>query len=198
MTTVAAQRAEIKCRYSARDGEKPPISMAVLRVAELRRLFLHRYGVTLPSNDVGRRFVLAAAHHLARHQGDVRRRIRNWIELNAPWMSGPEVDALIRYVIAIPIGWRADTLGRFLRLTEAERICLCIRTIGSIDMPKAERKLARKRRQRQRERARRRDRGAKPQAESISRNKPWIAEGISRRTWYRRRHDYIDRAKGTQ
>jgi len=58
-------------------------------------------------------------------------------------------------------------------------------------MSKEERERARRLRQRQRELARRRAQGTKSRAEyeanSLSRNKPWLALGISRRTWYRRR-----------
>jgi hypothetical protein len=58
-------------------------------------------------------------------------------------------------------------------------------------MTKAEREAARKARNRQAKRDKRRKQGAKPRAEyvatSAERTKPSQAEGISRRTWYRRR-----------
>jgi hypothetical protein len=191
MPAAAQKHADIARRYRAKQTDKPPVSMTALRIAELRRLFTARYGRTLPDDDAGRDDVQVMAHHLARRQGDARRNIRNWIELHAPWMAADEMASTIAYVTANPIRWRADKLATRLHLTEAERRRLRICTIGAVDMTKAERKLARKLRQRQRDRARRRTRGAKPRAEyeatSVNRIKPWIAAGISRRTWYRQR-----------
>lgn len=191
MTAASARRAEIDRRYKAKRADKPPISMTALRIADLRRLFLSRWGRTLPDGDDGRDDALIMAHHIVRRQGDPRRNIRNWIELQCPWMSEEETGAIIDRVTANPIRWRADKLAQRLHLTEAERRRLGITTIGAIDMSRAERKQARKLRQRQRMRGRRKARGAKPRAEyeanSINRTKPWIAAGISRRTWYRQR-----------
>jgi hypothetical protein len=191
MTAASARRAEIDRRYKAKRADKPPVSLAALRIAELRRLFTARYGRTLPDDDAGRDDVQVMAHHIARRQGDAGKRIRSWIELQAPWMSEREIADLVDRVTARPIRWRADKLAQRLHLTEAERRRLRICTIGSIDVTKAERKLARKLRQRQRDRARRRARGAKPRTEyeatSVNRTKPWLALGISRATWYRTR-----------
>jgi hypothetical protein len=107
-------------------------------------------------------------------------------------MRRDQVDELIDRVIAFPLRFRADTLGRRLGLTEAVRRRLGIRTIGSVDMTTAERQRARKLAARERQRARRRARGAKPraaylEANSIKRAKPWEELGISRASWYRRR-----------
>jgi hypothetical protein len=188
---IDQRRAKIDRRYKQKRADKPPISLTALRIAELRRLFHDRYGRTLPDDDAGRDDVLVTAHHLARRQGDAPKAIRSWIELQAPWMTSREIDGIVATVTARPLRWRADKLATRLRLTEAERRRLHICTIGAIDMTKAERKEARKLRHRQRDRARRRARGAKPrhhyEADSISRAKPWLALGISRRTWYRQR-----------
>lgn len=162
-----------------------------MRINELNRLFTARYGHTLPDDDAGRDDIVVMAHHLARCPGEFSRRIRNWIELRAPWMTSDMVVEIVRFVIANPIKWRADTLAQRLGLTEAERRRLGIRTIGAIDMTTEERKEARRLRQGQRDLARRRAQGARPRTEyeanSISRNKPWLTLGISRRTWYRHR-----------
>jgi hypothetical protein len=143
MTTASARRAEIDRRYKAKQADKPPVSLAALRIAELRRLFTARYGRTLPDDDAGRDDIVVMAHHLARRQGDARRNIRNWIELHAPWMAADEIASTTAYVTTNPIRWRADKLATRLHLTEAERRRLRICTIGAIDVTKAERKLAR-------------------------------------------------------
>ena len=105
-------------------------------------------------------------------------------------MTVSEADELIRRVCARPRKWRADPLGKLLRLTEAERRDLHIRTIGSVNMTKAERKQARKLRHRLQRASDAALEEQKPRDEyeannSISRTKPWLALGISRRTWYR-------------
>lgn len=191
MTGADIRHAEIARRYKAKQANKPRVSIAAVRIAELHRLFRHRYGRTLPDDDAGRDDVQIMAHHLAQRPGDAKRRIRSYIELQAPWMPPADAAALIDSVVAKPIRWRADKLALRLQLTEAVRRHLGITTIGAIDMTKEERKLARKLRQRQRDRARRRAAGAKPrieyEANSVNRTKPWIAAGISRRTWYRQR-----------
>jgi hypothetical protein len=191
MTAAALRHAEIARRYKAKQADKPPVSITALRIAELRRLFLHRYGRILPDDDAGRDDALIMAHHIARRQGDARKRIQSWIELQAPWMAKDEMATLIDHVVARPLKWRADKLAPRLRLTEAERRQLRICTIGCVDLTKQERELARKVRHRQTDRARRRATGAKPRAEyetnSVNRTKPWLALGISRATWYRTR-----------
>jgi hypothetical protein len=189
-TRIEARRAEIARRYRRKRCNRP-VSMAALRIAELRRLFKARYRDVLPDDDAGRDEALVMAHHLAHRAGDPRRRITGWLELQAPWMTPAEIAALISTVLAKPLRWRADKLAARLNLTEAERRRLRITTIGAVDRTKAERIADRKRRKRLIERARRRARGVRPRAEyqrsSVSRAKPWLALGISRRTWYRQR-----------
>jgi hypothetical protein len=101
----------------------------------------------------------------------------------------------------------ADRLARWLGLTYEVREKLGITTIGSIDVSKSERKALRKARDRLAKERRRRTQGAKPRpeylAKSLSRTRPWQAMGISRRTWERRRRQYlatqqpIDASSGT-
>jgi hypothetical protein len=190
MTVAVEQHAEIARRYKAKQAQKPRVNITSLRINELNRLFTARYGHTLPDDDAGRDDIVVMVHHLVRCPGEAGPRIRNWIELRAPWMTSDMAAEIIRFVMSNPIKWRADTLAQRLRLTEAERRQLGVRTIGAIDMTKEERKKARRLRQRQRHLARRRAQGVRPRAEyeanSISRSKPWLALGISRRTWYRR------------
>lgn len=83
--------------------------------------------------------------------------------------------------------WRlpaTDTLGQLLSVSEAERSRLDLRLIGSCDLMTADR---RRSRDRESAAARRRAAGAVPRSECTTRSSPWIAEGISRSTWYLRR-----------
>lgn len=89
----------------------------------------------------------------------------------------------------------ADRLAEILGLEYADRQRLAIRTIGAVDLDKRRRAIERNERKRERDRIRvaikRRKRGAISReeylAESLSRSRPWEREGISRRTWERRR-----------
>jgi hypothetical protein len=106
--------------------------------------------------------------------------------MGRPHLSETEADEVIeasRYGKALH---KADDLGEYLRLSDEMRTALGIRTIGAHDVSRRQRTLRRKQRRRERERRRRIERGARPQALSLSRTKPWEGEGISRRTWYRR------------
>ena len=77
-------------------------------------------------------------------------------------------------------------------MTCEERIFSGIRTMNAIDERPAERKARADGDRRSRDAAwHRQHRGRKPraiyEAESLSAEKPWVAEGISRASWYRRR-----------
>jgi hypothetical protein len=181
----AAERAEIRRRY--RRGK---IGMSTLRTAELDRLFDHRYkGTILPDDDAGRGDVRIMLHTLGRRSDPIQR-IDSWLARRAPWFVGEERDALVQAVMDNPLRWRADTLGRMLGLTTAERTMLKIRTIGAIDSTAAERKEARRLKNIDRKRLIRRAAGKVPRdrtRKSIKSQAPWKAQGISERTWFRRR-----------
>jgi hypothetical protein len=184
-------------RGHKRNRGRPPFSMAALRCAELSKLFRHRWGeFRIPNADEGRLAVKIMLHHLAKRHADPMR-IRKWMAAYAPWMPQDESNELIRYVLAKPLRWRADRLAKELNVTEAERRRLRIRSIGAVDMTKEQRKQQRRLEQQQRSRRNRQERARKRgrqvrsrneyEATSISRTKPWLAAGISRRTWYRQR-----------
>jgi hypothetical protein len=181
----AAERAEIRRRY--RRGK---IGMSTLRCAELERLFDRRYrGDVLPDDDSGRGDIRIMVHTLGRRSDPIQR-IDAWLARRAPWFVGEDRDRLIAAVMNNPLRWRADTLGRMLGLTTAERSMLKIRTIGPIDSTAAERKEARRLKNIDRKRAIRRAAGKSPRdrsQKSINAQAPWKAAGINRSTWFRRR-----------
>jgi hypothetical protein len=97
----------------------------------------------------------------------------------APWISPRDLERLIREVAECPIKWSADKLAWKIRLDEATRARLKIRTIGAIDcQPRISARPIAKAKRAERDAIRR---PRKPKAA-----KPWIAAGISRATWYRR------------
>lgn len=77
--------------------------------------------------------------------------------------------------------------AKILGITEAVRRDIDGRLLGACDATREQLKEAAKERARARDRARYRRMGMRPQSQSLSRTKPWEAEGISRRTWERRR-----------
>jgi hypothetical protein len=191
---IIALHREIKLRRERekrlRGPQRRP-SIAALRVAELSRLFRHRYGLTLPLDDAGFEDAQIMAHHLVGLIGDPRKRITNWLKLMMPSLSFRRAAAIIETAIHRPRRWRAETLGKLLGLTDAERSSLRITTIGAMDTTKVERLQRSKQLRRDRERKRRAKQSTRSREEylstSVARTKPWQAEGISRRTWYRRR-----------
>jgi hypothetical protein len=107
-------------------------------------------------------------------------------------VSADEITATVRYVQHRDLRrFSARTLGKHLRLLDTERAWLGITTFEAIDITPAERRQIRREEKRMRERQRRRANGAKPrhvyEHESLTRTAPWKTEGISKRTWYRRR-----------
>ena len=164
-------------------------TMRRLRLGDLRRLLNRRYGPSLPNDDAGREdlWELLLAISLG---ADPRRKMLNAISLWAPWMPQDEIDALIEGIERTPVGQRHRTgkdLGERMRLTNAERERLRLWTIAAYDMTAEERVEWRKAKARERMRQRREANGSRSQANSINRQKPWIALGISPRTWYRHR-----------
>jgi hypothetical protein len=107
-------------------------------------------------------------------------------------LSDGEADAILERADALHQHRTADQLAQFLGVTYSQRRALGITTIGSIDITKRTRTLLRKRKKRRYNEQRRRAQGARPRTEyeenSLMRTKPWEAEGMSRRTWYRKRH----------
>jgi hypothetical protein len=83
-----------------------------------------------------------------------------------------------------PRKWRADTLGQRLGLLDSVRTKLGITTVRPIDVPKEQ--LEQRRRERWNAKQRKQTR-AEYEGNSLSRAKPWEAEGIHRRTWEQRR-----------
>ncbi len=146
--------------------------------------FAYTSGAILPDDDAGRDDVLILAQHAARLNGDPARNIAGHVQQWCPWMGEAELAALVRRVLARPIKWTADALGHRVGLLDVVRTMLRITTIRPIDVPAAE--LERRRRDRWNAKRRTRTR-IEYLAASLSRAKPWEAEGVCRRTWERRR-----------
>lgn len=177
-------------RQKGKRKRSTPMQIVALRIADLSTLFRSRYGAVLPDDDAGRDDIKLAVDHLAALAHPARA-ITRWLESWAPWMTLGEQRQVIADGIGKQRNWKADALAWPLRLTKEERTMLGITTIGAIDHGKAARRKRRKDRDRERKQAKRRAAGALPRDEyeagSTEKRRPWEAEGVSRRTWYRRR-----------
>jgi len=120
--------------------------------------------------------------------------MRHVIEMWAPWMPAEEREAYVKHVWGLDRYERTQTgleIGKRLGLTNVEREKLKLWPVLPIDKTKEEIAEQAKVRERGRRARKRREKGVQTReaylAELASRPQPWIAEGISRRTWERRR-----------
>jgi hypothetical protein len=167
--------------------------MRCLRLGNLRTLLRARCGHTLPDDDAGREYLWDLLLPVSLG-ADAGRKVHNTVDIWAPWLDAKERFALVAQIERTPARDRrvkATALGERLRVTSEERECLKLWTITPVDLTDKQLKEQRKAKKRAKDRRRRRDAGSKPRTEyeatSVNRAKPWLALGISRRTWYRRR-----------
>lgn len=180
-----ARHREIELRYRRRKIKGSP--KVHYRLRDLEVLYTDRFGERhLPNDPDGYDALFVMANHLAFQNGPVRR-IMSWVRQWAPWHSQEETERLIDQVLDRTVTWKADALADRLRVDYDTRMRLKIRTIGATDKKKRARTLLRKKRAAERHRIRRLAAGATPQSQSVERQKPWDKEGISRRSWYRRK-----------
>lgn len=179
---------------------RSPMQLVTLRLNDLANIFRHRYGIVLPDDDAGRDDLEVAINHLA-SLARPRRHIADWIGLWAPWITAADQQEMVGKALANPKHWKADQLAWRLRLTAQERRMLGVTTIGAIDENKAARTKRRRMLDRERKALARRTKGAKPrkdyEAQSTEQASPWITDGISRATWYRRKRETADTGPAT-
>lgn len=165
---------------------------ATIRCNELERYFMDRYdGGILPDDDAGRDDAEIMLHHIYYRQVvDRVWLMHDKLDRFAPWLIGDEREEMIARVFRKPMRYTADTLAEKLGMTYARRQRLAITMIGSTDVDADARKMLRAARDRENKRKAREEKGCTPRSEyeakSAEKTKPWIAEGISRRTWCRR------------
>jgi hypothetical protein len=155
------------------------------RRGDLNKLFSHRYGgefYTFPNNKAGRADLRILLEHYA-----TSHRVTKIAEMRAPWLTGDDLECFLTDTFRRVRRWPVQELGEWLELNETDRIKLRITTIGTIDCTPEERRLKRLATNKERRCVARKAAGATPHAESAARLKPWEKEGLTRRTYYRRR-----------
>ena len=106
-------------------------------------------------------------------------------------MDEAEFQNLVAEAFEDPLFWGAQELAHALQLTDERRSTLNIKTIGSIDVSKRQRKKRRKVKDNEYQIAKLRAKGVKPRKEwlaehTTNRDKPWLGLKISKATYYRR------------
>jgi hypothetical protein len=165
-----------------------------LRYGDLIRLFRHRWGNVLPEDDSGWGDLWLLVTNVSLAASDPEKKMRHVIDLWAPWMSSDDREMYVRHVWGLDIYQRTQTgeeIGKLLGLTNAERQTLKLWRFLPIDATRDEIEAQRKARRTENRRAKLRAKGVRPReaylAASLNKQSPWEAEGISRRTWERRR-----------
>jgi hypothetical protein len=171
-----------------------PNFISRLRVREIERIIRHRWGVVPDTDDADHTIRLVAYHLKPLARKSLAAVLSHWCHRWAPHIPQETIRGIAWQVNRWPRDLKADTLAQHLRLTDAERTRLGITTIGAIDMNHAKRRQRRaKRQQTWKKKARMSNPSYRSREEylanSLSRTKPWKAEGISRATWYRRQRE---------
>lgn len=165
---------------------RPKVNRLPLRVSNMKIMLADRYGPHLPDTEDARHDLLPHVHHLFLLNGPERAR-REALRL-LPELSEVEIAGMVRDAC----WWDDDELGVYLEFGDADRTRLKAYTIGGYDCLRGERKKRRRRHRRDADRARRAAAGARARVQSTEQTRPWEQEGISRRTWYRRRSNGTD------
>jgi hypothetical protein len=174
--TVSAKRAENR-------------SLVHLRLADLQKLILARWSGKVPEGYRSQVAHLAAVH-LVQLAGDPIERTAAWC---AKWTDGLPMADIKRIVASVVRNkarrggyrYKGLTIGERLDVTADEVQRLQLQTIYAATDTAEEIDQRRRTRRAQAKRQTRKAAGAKPQAESARRRKPWKELGISRATFYR-------------
>jgi hypothetical protein len=170
---------------------KTKARFANLRLASIERLIKGRHGGPCDTDDVEIYFE-AAIPYLIDQANYYGRPISSltWAQQWTPalvedrgrsWFDEVEAEAAMN-----PTYLSSDRLAKLLQVTSDEVRRYGLRTFGSVDRPKKQRKQDRKAKDREYQRQKRLEAGATPRDQSLTTQKPWEVEGISRATWYRR------------
>lgn len=196
---VIAEMAERQDRESKTQAEL----LSHLRVKEIETLIRARHGVVVPDGrgtddlDACNAYLMAVAGS--------RGEIEGWASRWLPWLDDPQViEKAHKLAAKLARGrkgatvLRADAIARLLTVTLEERQRLGLKTIGACDVGRAERNRLAKELKRERDRNRqalKRKAAGKSRSreqfitDGLTAKKPWLAEGISRATWYRRQRE---------
>jgi hypothetical protein len=145
----------------------------------------------------GRKFLIAAARHCPESEAK-EDWLPRWAAQYLPQCDPNIIGKVGAAVHRKPGRLSSDEIAELLKVTFAERQRLKLWSFNACDLSRAELKAKtkanKKRQDRERAAERRRQRGATARSQSLERLKPWKAQGISRKTWYKRRRQLRQRA----
>jgi hypothetical protein len=175
------------------DGNSKNQIVGKLRIGDLNKIFAGRYGRgaagrenwQFPNDDSGLEDLKILIHT---YHWTNPLKMPRIIDLRAPWA---DAQAILDEVEAYPRSWKSGTLGQLLNYSGPEWRRQRPRTIAPVDMTPEDRKDFSRILSNGKRKAKRARSGMKTRAEyesqSLSKTKPWVVEGVSRATWYRRR-----------
>jgi hypothetical protein len=146
---IAARKFEIKRRYEHHAKvTKRGRSMAAIRISELSRWLgdVVGAGAELEPSEWSAGIARIFVHHFV-VLADGNRRAADWLNIYCPWIDRRDREHMITEANHCPLKWSADKLAWKIRLTDAKRTELKIRTIGAVDVSKDQRVQRRKVRQ---------------------------------------------------
>jgi hypothetical protein len=175
--------------------DKPdPELLRRLRLYDMQAIFRARYGYALPDDDAGLSdlndllCVISTAANTPETKMD--HAVWQW----APWLDPDKAAAMIDFICRMPMPQRDLTryeLGRRQNVTMQVYLNLGLKQIWPHDMTVAQMQQYRKARDTVSREQRRRRAGVLTRADYVtkshSKTKPWLADGVCRRTWERRR-----------
>ncbi|WP_431321656.1 hypothetical protein [Rhizobium sp. YTU87027] len=176
-------------------GHEWQFSIETLRLREIEAIIKQRHGNGIPNPEGSDDIDTCLAYLRAVAMTPGVQDLISWASVWAPWAEQSVLDPIADCRNKRKRMLGADAVAKMLFVTLAERNALSLKTIGACDTSSADRqKLAReskRNRDRKRQEQKRRLEGRVPrasyQAASTDHLRPWEAEGVSRRTWYRRR-----------
>jgi hypothetical protein len=165
-----------------------------LRYGDVLKLIRYRYGPAgVPDDDAGRPDLMELLWLASMAPAGADKKVRNAIEVYAPWMQSWEVEQLIQLIAVTPHYQKlktAEELGRAVLLKNAEREALKLWRLKPYDMTEEQLAQQAEKRRRVTKAAYRRKQGVRPmadyQSERRNKSQPWVKAGVSRSTWYRR------------
>jgi hypothetical protein len=194
-----ALRHEIRKKYAAKIA--PGRVQAILRKHSLECVYADRYGGVLPDDAFGRTCLFVLFHHIVNIAKIPDPVLKASAVKWAPWLDDTELEEIIVRVFKKPLRWKAAKLGKLIKLTNEERERLKIKTIEAFDVTPRDRREENKRKDREYRAAKRRKEGVTSRdqylAKSLAKTAPWEAEGITRRSWERRRKKEREKAVTT-
>lgn len=161
--------------------------LSTKRLNEITDLVIHRPPHKLPDTDDISEYLYIVAQTLVWRGADaLQTELAAWCEGlgGGPDDLDDEIVRIARRAKTTPRKLSAETCGRKLGLTPAEREALRITTMRAVGQGPDQQKARKRERERLRQAAKRRANGATPRSESIAVKAR--AAGISRMTWYRR------------